>query len=76
MLCAMDTNTTQHTPVKGHGPRLAVSVVEVAHALGVSRRHVYTLLETGELKSFTSRRRRLVRVSELERYISERERGA
>ena len=75
-MCVMDTNTAVHAPAQGHGPRLAVSVVEAAHALGVSRRHVYTLLETGELKSFTSRRRRLVRVSELERYISERERGA
>ncbi len=66
-------NTHTHASHVGHGPRLAVSVDEAAHALGVSRRHLYTLLETGELKSFTSRRRRLVRLAELERYVSERE---
>jgi len=58
---------------EGHIVRLAVSVNEAARALSVSRRHVYTLIETGELKSFTSRRRRLVRLSEIERYITERE---
>ena len=59
--------------VRDHAVRLAISIEEAAHALGVSRRHLYTLLETGELRSFTSRRRRLIRVSELERYIAGRE---
>ncbi len=68
----MDTHT--HAPhAAASGPRLAVSVDEAARALGVSRRHVYVLFELGELRSFTSRRRRLVRVSELERYIAGRE---
>ena len=62
-----------HASHVGHGPRLAISIQEAAHALGVSRRHIYTLLETGDVRSFTSRRRRLIRVSELERYIDERE---
>ena len=65
----MDT----HTNALERGPRLAVSVDEAAHSLGVSRRHLYTLLEAGELRSFTSRRRRLVRVAELHRYISDQE---
>ncbi len=58
---------------KFKGPRLAVSVDDAARILSVSRRHIYDLLEAGELSSFTSGRRRLIRVSELERYIAERE---
>ncbi len=61
---------------KFKGPRLAGSVDDAAHALGVSRRHIYDLLEAGELSSFTSGRRRLIRVSALERYIEKRERKA
>ena len=66
-------NTHTHASHVGHGPRLAVSVEDAAYALGVSRRHIYTLLETGEVRSFTSRRRRLIRLSELERYMDARE---
>ncbi len=53
----MDTRHTRHP-----GPRLAVSVDDAARMLSVSRRHLYTLLEASELRSFTSRRRRLVRL--------------
>ncbi len=66
-------DTTTHNRPQRQGPRLALSVDEAAHALSVSRRHLYVLFELGELRSFTSRRRRLVRMSELERYIAERE---
>ncbi len=68
--------TTPNTTMQSRGPRLALSVDEAARALGVSRRHIYMLFELAELRSFTSRRRRLVRVSELEAYIERRERGA
>lgn len=68
----MNTNPAS-AQVQTHGIKLAVSIEEAAHALSVSRRHLYTLLETGELKSFTSRRRRLIRLTELNRYIMERE---
>jgi excisionase family DNA binding protein len=44
--------------------------------LAVSRRHLYDLLETRALRSFTSGRRRLIRVTELERYVQEREAAA
>ncbi len=68
--------TTPNTTMQSRGPRLALSVDEAARALGVSRRHIYMLFELGELSSFTSGRRRLIRVSALERYIEKRERKA
>jgi len=52
--------------------RLAVSVKEAAHNLSVSHRHLYTLLENGDLKSFKSGRRRLISLGEIEKYIVER----
>ncbi len=58
---------------KFKGPRLAGSVDDAAHALGVSRRHIYDLLEAGELSSFKSGRRRLIRLRALEAYIAKRE---
>lgn len=58
---------------KEHTPRLAVSVAEAAHALSTSRQHLYKLFKTGGLKSFKLGRRRLVRLAEIERYITERE---
>ncbi len=68
----MRMDTTTQNPSQ-QPPKLAVSIDHAAHTLDVSRRHVYTLIENGELVSFTSGRRRLVRVSELERYISDQE---
>ncbi len=53
--------------------RLAVGIDDAACMLSVSRRHVYDLFELGKLSNFKSGRRRLIRVSELERYIAERE---
>ena len=58
---------------KEHITRLAVSTVEAAHALSISRQHLYSLFNAGDLRSFKSGRRRLVRLAELERYITERE---
>ena len=55
--------------------RLAVSVKEAAHKLSVSHRHLYTLLENGDLKSFKSGRRRLISTGEIEKYITERMAG-
>ena len=54
-------------------PLLAVGVDDAAYALGVSRRHIYTLIDSGELRSFMSRGRRLIRLSEIERYMDARE---
>lgn len=58
---------------KEHTPRLAVSVKEAAYALSTSRQHLYKLFKTHQLKSFKLGRRRLVRLAELDRYITERE---
>lgn len=54
-----------------HTAPLAVSVVEAARTLGVSRSTIYELL-TGELPSFTIGRRRLVRVSDIEAFLAQR----
>ena len=58
---------------KEHTARLALSVAEAAYALSTSRQHLYSLFKKRELKSFKLGRRRLVRLSEIERYITERE---
>ncbi len=57
-------------------PQLAFSVDAAARMLSVSRRHIYDLFELGELSSFTSGRRRLIRMGALEAYIERREREA
>ena len=56
-----------------YGTRLAVSPSKAAYKLDISLRHLNTLLKTGELKSFKSGRCRRVRLTELDRYIAERE---
>jgi len=58
---------------KEHIARLAVSVAMAAYTLSVTRQHLYSLFKTGDIKSFKSGRRRLIRLSELDRYIAERE---
>ncbi len=68
----MRMDTTTQNPSQ-QPPKLAVGIDHAAHILDVCRRHVYTLIENRELASFKSGRRRLVRVSELERYISDQE---
>jgi excisionase family DNA binding protein len=59
-------------PTRGHGLKLALSITEVCEALGVSRPTVYRLMDSGQLATFTVGRRRLIQVSELERFVAER----
>ena len=47
----------------------ALSMVQTAEELGISRRTVYNMVEAGELETVTIRRRRLVPVSELARLL-------
>ena len=53
-----------------HGvPRHAYSVAEVAESLSLGRTSVFSLIRSGQLRSFTVGARRLVVASELERYV-------
>lgn len=49
--------------------RLAYKPAEAAEALGVSRQHLYNLINAGEIRTVTSGRRRLVPVSALLEYL-------
>jgi excisionase family DNA binding protein len=49
--------------------RLAYPIPESAHLLGISPRGVYRLIETGELRTVTLGRRRLVPAQELARLV-------
>ena len=69
----MQRMATQIHAQRGAIQPLSVGVDEAASLLGVSRRHLYKLLETGALKSLKSGKRRLFRVAELERYAKESE---
>lgn len=53
-------------------PRMAVGMKEAAESLGVSRSHLYNLLNDGELHTIMIGGRRLIRVAELERFINSR----
>ena len=53
-------------------PRLAVGMQEAADAIGVSRAHLYTLLDNGELETVMVGSRRLIRMAELERLVNSR----
>lgn len=48
-------------------PRITFSVNEAAHACGISRRAVYSLMARGELRSVKLGGRRLIPVADLER---------
>lgn len=48
---------------------IAVSVAEAAHRLSLGRTKVYQLLESGELRSRKSGRRRLVNVASIHAYM-------
>lgn len=53
--------------------RVSLTMEEAAEALGVSRAYAYRLLESGELRTFTLGRRRLVSVDALRALIAKRE---
>jgi excisionase family DNA binding protein len=55
---------------------LAVSISDAARLLSVSRRHLYDLLASGQLRAFKSGRRTLIRMRTLESYVAKREREA
>jgi excisionase family DNA binding protein len=48
----------------------ALSLDEACKVLGVSRTHVFSLMKSGELKSFKIGARRLFRYSDLEAFIN------
>ena len=50
--------------------RLAYSVPEVAKLVGLSRRQIYVEFEQGRLSSIKVGRRRLVRRSDLDRWLT------
>jgi excisionase family DNA binding protein len=52
---------------------LALSPSEAARILGCGRTKLYELLGTGEIKSFHLGRRRLIRLSAIEAWITARE---
>jgi len=58
----------EHDPGRDPLPQ-ALSMTETAEELGISRRSVYNMIESGELETVTIRRRRLVPVSELARLL-------
>ena len=47
--------------------RFALSPAEAAHALGVSRKHIYTLMTRGELRSVLISTSRRIPITEVER---------
>lgn len=57
-------------------PNVTVSLVEAAQRLNVSRATIYRLIRSDELRTLKVRRRRLVRVEELDRFASRMERQA
>lgn len=57
-------------------PNVTVSLVEAAQRLNVSRATIYRLIRSDELRTLKVRRRRLIRVEELDRFASRMERQA
>lgn len=51
--------------------RDALSVPEVAARIGMSARHIWRLIETGELPTKRVGRRVLIRVTDYERWLKE-----
>ena len=50
---------------------LAMSVPDAADAIGISRAQLYVLLKLHEIKSLKIGRRRLIELSEIERFLSD-----
>jgi excisionase family DNA binding protein len=67
----MHGSTREITPSGGSVPeRIAHGVPEIAQLLGgVSERYVWTLIEAGDLESFTVGRRRMVRRTAIDEFI-------
>lgn len=57
-------------------PEVTVSLVEAAQRLNVSRATIYRLIRTDELRTLKVRRRRLVRVEEINRFAARMERAS
>ena len=72
-----DEDQLQELSAGGPGQLVLVfSVTEAAKTLRISRRLIYELLAAGDLKSFKIRSRRLISVTEVERFIAAREEEA
>ncbi|HOT81677.1 MAG TPA: helix-turn-helix domain-containing protein [Candidatus Defluviicoccus seviourii] len=54
------------------GPK-ALSLSGAGHALGIGRTSIWKLIAGGDLKSFKIGKRRLIAVSEIERFIASRQ---
>ena len=61
----MPTTTEPVRPSK-----LLLEVTEVAHLTGLSRSHLYVEMSAGRLRYVKAGRRRLVRVDDLEAYVT------
>ncbi len=57
--------------VRPEVPRLALSIDEACASIGVTRPTLYKLIASAQLRTCTVGRRRLVPVSELERFLAE-----
>ena len=64
-------------PVKTHSitPRLSLTIVEAAGAVGISRRQIYVELQSRRLASIKVGKRRLIPTEELKRWLRTRPPG-
>lgn len=69
----MSTPVATIDPASTDTPRLAYSVDEAADMIGISRRSIYELLRSGQLRSVKIGARRLVRRSDLDTFLEELE---
>lgn len=53
--------------------KLLISTTEAAHALSISRPHLYTFLDSGELASISLGKRRLIPVVALREWVDKRQ---
>ena len=74
----MATKPNPTTPVVSVGdpPKLAFDVNEAAGMLSISRRTLYELLRSGELRSIKIGSRRLVRMSDMTEFLQNHEDAA
>lgn len=56
--------------------QITVSVDEAVRRLGLSRMTLYRLIQTDQLRTLKVGRRRLIRVTELDRFIAAMERAS